>query len=386
MKLYLIAGEASGDTRAAEVMRSLSALAAERGESVEFHGAGGPEMRALAPAIQDWSEEAVVGLWDVLKKYPYFRRKFAAMLREIEALQPDAVLFIDYPGFNLRMAGALRHRGTSAKLIYYVSPQVWAWNRRRIPQMAHTLDLMLCIFPFEKALYEKSGLKTVFVGHPLLDSLADKKGEPPREENLVGLLPGSRKKEIARIFPVMLQTAHAMQQARPDLRFEAAAATETLAATMRIMAMGSPVTVRLGGAHALMNRATVGMVASGTATLEATFFEMPMVLVYRVAAFTWVIGKRLVRVPFLGIANILAGREIIPEFLQDAAEPSRLAAALLGMLGNPEQRATQTAAYREVIAGLGNGGAANRAAHAIWAELHGSPLAEPDRPALSSEP
>jgi len=369
MKFYLIAGEASGDARGAELMRSLSDLASAKGAAPEFLGAGGPQMRALAPEIVDWSGEAVVGLWDVLKKYSYFRRQLNAMVREIGEQKPDAVILIDYPGFNLRMAKALKRLDPGLRIIYYISPQVWAWNRGRIPQMARMLDLMLCIFPFEKELYEQSGLKTVFVGHPMLDSLAAKKQEGLCEETLVGLFPGSRSKEVSRIFPVMLNAAAEMRKARPELRFEAAAATETLAATMRVMAAGSPVTVRLGNYHELMNRSAVGMVASGTATLEATFFEMPFVLLYRVASLTWIIGKRLVRVPFLGISNILAGREIVREFLQEAAEPRAVADELLSMLNNPEKRTVQKQAYREVIAGLGGGGASIHAAEAIMAEL-----------------
>jgi len=370
MNFYLIAGEASGDARAAEVMQHLTALARARGEDVHFYGAGGPKMQALGPAIQDWSGEAVLGLWDVLKKYPYFRRKFAAMLREIGERKPDAVILVDYPGFNLRMAKAVKRSYPGQRVIYYVSPQVWAWNRRRIPQMARTLDLMLCIFPFEKALYEQSGLKTEFVGHPLLDALApEKERAAKREETLVGLFPGSRNKEVSRIFPLMLQTAAVLRKARPELRFEAAAATESLATTMRGMAAGADIDIHVGGAHGLMNRAAVGMVTSGTATLEATFFGLPFLLVYSVAPFTWVIGKRLVRVPFLGISNILAGREIIREFLQDAAEPLAMADELLSMLNNPEKRAAQQAEFRQVVAGLGNGGASLRAAQAILAEI-----------------
>ena len=371
MKLYLIAGEASGDTRAAELMQSLNALAADRGEKIEYCGAGGPEMKALAPAIEDWSGEAVVGIWDVLKKYSYFRAKLAAMLREIDALAPDAVIFIDYPGFNLRLAKAIKQRDPSARLIYYISPQVWAWNRGRIPQMARMLDLMLCIFPFEKELYEKSGLATAFVGHPLLDSLAAKKTETPREETLVGLFPGSRKKEVFRIFPMMLETARQIRASRPELRFEAAAASETLAATMRVMAAGTDVTVRLGGAHELMNQAAVGIVTSGTATLEATFFELPFVLVYKVAPVTWTLGKWLVRVPFLGISNILVGREIVREFLQSDARPEVVADELLSLLNDPAKRETQRAEFRKVIAGLGQGGASVRAAEAILEKLRG---------------
>src|SRR3954469_4849318 len=163
--------------------------------AVEFLGAGGREMKALAgDAIHDWADEAVVGLWDVLKKYGYFRGQFNRVRAEIERVQPDAVVFIDYPGFNLRLAHALRARRMKAKLIFYISPQVWAWHRGRIPKMARDLDLMLCLFPFEEPLYAASGLKTVCVGHPLLDSLAAKRGAFERTSNLVGLFPGSREK------------------------------------------------------------------------------------------------------------------------------------------------------------------------------------------------
>jgi lipid-A-disaccharide synthase len=334
-------------------------------------------MRALAPAIQDWSAEAVVGLWDVLRKYGYFKKQFNAMLREIAEKMPDAVVLIDYPGFNLRIAKALKKRLPKLRIIYYISPQVWAWNRRRIPEMARTLDLMLCIFPFEKALYEKSGLKTAFVGHPMLDSLARKRAAQiiPRSETIVGLFPGSRMKEVTRNFPIMIAAAKEMRRARPELRFEAAAASANLAEIMRKMVSeraepsGVAIAVTNGSSHQLMQRAAVGMVASGTATMETAFFEMPFVIVYRVAALTWEVGKRVVRVPFLGMVNILAEREIVPEFLQDAAEPVAVADELLSLLNMREKREAQLASLREVVAGLGAGGASQRAAEAIWGEL-----------------
>lgn len=372
MKLYLIAGEASGDARGAEVMRSLTELAAAQGTDVQFFGAGGPQMQAIAPAIQDWSGEAVVGLWDVLKKYGYFRRQFYAMLAEIEAVKPDAVVFIDYPGFNLRLAKALRKAKTPAKLFYYISPQVWAWNRRRIPQMARTLDLMLCIFPFEKALYEKSGLPTVFVGHPMLDSLAPKKGAVKRERDLIGLFPGSRTKEVSRIFPVMVETALELKRQQPELRFETAAASSKVEALMREILQRYPETgiaVRLRGSHELMQQAAVGMVASGTATMEAAFFEMPFSILYRVAPLTWEVGKRLVKVPFLGMVNILAGRELVKEFLQQAAQAPDVAREVRSLLEDDAKREAQLQGLREVIRGLGEGGAGMRAAEAIVAAL-----------------
>ena len=185
MKLYVIAGEASGDARGAELLRALRPLA----PSLAIHGAGGHEMAALASApFTDWAGEAVVGLWDVLKKYGYFKAQFDRMLGEVARLQPDALILIDYPGFNLRFAKAARAAHPRMKIIYYISPQVWAWNRGRIPKMARYLDLMLCIFPFEKPLYEASGLRTEFVGHPMLDSLAARRTGVARDAALVGQL------------------------------------------------------------------------------------------------------------------------------------------------------------------------------------------------------
>ncbi|HWL54712.1 MAG TPA: lipid-A-disaccharide synthase [Chthoniobacteraceae bacterium] len=380
MKLYLIAGEASGDARGAEVMRSLSHQAEADGVALSFRGAGGPKMKALAPAIDDWSGEAVVGLWDVLKKYGYFRRKFHAMQREIAEWQPDAVVFIDYPGFNLRLARALRRerdaKGGSPppKLFYYISPQVWAWNRRRVPQMARTLDLMLCIFPFEKELYEATGLETVFVGHPMLDTLAAARRDLPRQSDLVALLPGSRGKEVSRIFPVMAAAAWQMHRKQPHLRFEVAAASDALAQEIRSLAAAAgfagesagALTVRTGGSHDLMQQAAVGMVASGTATVESAYFGLPFLLVYRVAPLTWSVGKALVKVPFLGMVNILAGEAIVPEFLQNDATPDAIARTATALLTDTERRDRQTARFREIIAGLGEGGAGARAAEAIF--------------------
>ncbi len=375
MKLYLVAGEASGDARGAELMRALRAL----DPTLEFFGAGGREMRALAGgAFVDWADEAVVGLWDVLKKYAYFKKQFDRMLAHVARVRPDAVIFIDYPGFNLRLAKALRQRIPGLKTIYYISPQVWAWNRGRIGEMARFLDLMLCIFPFEKPLYEKSGLRTVFVGHPMLESLAAKRTGTPREANLVGLFPGSRGKEVRKIFPVMVRAARAMQLAEPTLAFAAAAASEAAADSMRailreVKADESWCPITLRGSHALMQRASAGMVASGTATLEAAFFGMPLVILYRVAWLTWVIGKRLVKIDFLGMPNILAGREIAREFLQEAAEPDAIAAEMLRLLREPAARVTIARDLAAVIAQLGDPGAGTRAATAIAAELGFAP-------------
>ena len=371
MKLFLVAGEASGDARGAELMRALQEL---HGGALEFHGLGGPQMNALSQGnIRDWTDRAgVIGFIDVIKNYGYFRREFAAALEAIERLQPDAVLFIDYPGFNLRLAAAIKQRGLSPKVIYYISPQVWAWHRSRIPKMAKTIDLMLCLFPFEKPLYEQSGLRTEFVGHPMLDSLKAKRIAEPREENLVALLPGSRKREVKKIFPTMLATAALLHQRKPELRFAAAASSEKMRGLMQEVLdqyPGVPCEISLRNAYDLMQRAAVGMVASGTATLEASYFRLPFALVYRVAWLTYEIGRRVIRVPFIGMANILAGREVIREFIQGAAQPAALADYLQGLLEKPAAREELIAGTDGAIATLGEGGAAKRAAEAVLAEL-----------------
>ncbi|MGV3533869.1 MAG: lipid-A-disaccharide synthase, partial [Chthoniobacteraceae bacterium] len=293
---------------------------------------------------------------------------------EIGKVQPRALILIDYPGFNLRLARAVRKQHPGIRIIYYISPQVWAWNRGRIPKMAQYVDLMLCIFPFEKELYETSGLRTEFVGHPMLDTLASKRTGVDREKDLIALLPGSRGKEVRKIFPVMLEAAKLLQGSQPSLRFAAAAASTEMQALMEELRSAAgmneetcPITLRTS--HELMQRATVGMVASGTATLESAFFGMPMVILYRVAWLTWVIGKRLVRVPFLGMPNILAGREVAREFLQEAARPEAIAAEVLRIAQSEDVQRRIHADLAGVIAKLGEPGAGERAAAAVAHEL-----------------
>jgi len=374
MKLYFVAGEASGDSRGAELIQSLSA----KQPGIEFLGLGGRQMRALSrEQIEDWCERAaVLGFIDVIKNYGYFRDRLNSTIEKVIQLKPDAVVLIDYPGFNLRLAKAVRARNPAQRIIYYISPQVWAWNRGRIPKMARDLDLMICIFPFEKPLYEQSGLKTEFVGHPMVDSLGAKRTNAPRDPDLVTLLPGSRKREVKKIFPVMVQAAGLILKKRPGTRFAAAAASPKMAALMQEILTeqgnggnGLPCELSLRNAHELMQGASAGMVASGTATLEASFFRLPYVLIYKAAWLTFFVGRRLVRVKWLGIVNILAGREIVREFLQEDAKPEAIAGEVLSLLDEPAARQRLQAATEEVIAQLGQPGASDRAAEAILGVL-----------------
>lgn len=368
-RLYFVSGEISGDTHGAEVMHALRE--ASTGD-IAFSGVGGPDMRKIGgERVVDWVEEAaVVGVWEVLKKYGYFREQFDRVLQEIKEWQPDAVVLIDYPGFNLRLAKALRKAGVKSKIIYYISPQVWAWNRGRIPKMAKLLDLMICIFPFEKELYEASGLPTVFGGHPMVDRLNALRTGKPRDETLIALLPGSREREISKIFPVLLDAARIMQKARPDLRFAAAAASKKLAARMEEMQGTRRICdVQLGTAYDLMQHSGCGAVASGTASLEAAFFGLPYCLVYKVAPLTYLAARMLMKVKFLGMVNILAGREIVHEFLQKEADSRLIADELLRLTNSEDARAALAEELAQATSQLGEGHAHHRAAGVILEQL-----------------
>ena len=376
---WFVAGETSGDARAAEVMRAIRQL----DSGIRFAGAGGQKMQELAgQPFDNWTDKsAVLGLWDVLRQYGYFRDKFRRMIADILAIRPRAVVLVDYPGFNLRLAKALRACGFRGKILYYISPQVWAWNRGRIPKMAKILDLMICVFPFEAPMYEASGLHTVFVGHPLLEALENERIGCAREPGLVGLFPGSREREVRRIFPAMVAAASIVRKNFPAARFEVSAASEKLAARMRAMAPGFD--VRSGNAHGLMQRASAGIVCSGTATLEAAFFGLPYCLVYKSAWLTFEVGKRLVDVDCLGIINILnnyivnpppdpklpakPSPHIVREFIQHWATPEALAAETLRLLESPGERDALAAKLLAIISTLQAEGASRRAASALLA-------------------
>src|SRR5213595_1150428 len=216
MTIYFVAGEVSADDHGAALMRSLRELDPE----LKFIGRGGPQMQQVAGAqFKNWiGDAAVLGLWEVLRKYGYFREQFRQTLNEIQESKLDAVVLIDYPGFNLRLARALRRQSQRQKTIYYISPQVWAWNRGRIKRMAHFIDLVLCIFPFEVDLYKQAGLRALFVGHPMIERLQARKIDTERDRNLIGLFPGSRSREVRKIFPVLLETARSLLKRNANMR------------------------------------------------------------------------------------------------------------------------------------------------------------------------
>ena len=332
--IYLVAGEVSGDLHGAELI-----LALKKEEKHSFAGWGGTHM-AEAGGTKNWVEKAgVMGIWDVLKQYSWFKARFHETLAEIEEKKPEVLVLIDYPGFNLRLAKAVKARFPEVKILQYVCPQVWAWKQSRIPKMAQWLDQVVCLFPFEVEVLAKGGCPGIYLGHPIVDELHEKKEELEREPHLIGLFPGSRRREVDRLFPALVETSRLLIQENPQLKFEVPAISEKLAQTMQTMLSDEdPIEIRVGTSHSLMQRAVCAVMASGTATLEAAWFGLPYCIIYKVAPLTWRIAKMVVKVDHVGIVNILAKREVVPEFLQHDLQPSQLAEWVSGQLQELKSR------------------------------------------------
>jgi len=372
--IFFVAGEVSADNHGAALMRCLRGL----DNRLQFVGRGGPQMREIAgEQFKNWTgEAAVLGLWEVLRKYGYFREQFHETLREIRESKPDAVVLIDYPGFNLRLARALRRQAPRQKIIYYISPQVWAWDHGRIKRMAHFIDLVLCIFPFETDLYNQVGLRALFVGHPMIERLQDRKIDTQRDPNLIGLFPGSRSREVRKIFPVMLETVRELRKHNRNLRFEVAAASEQLALEMSPAVAGldqsqdgEAIQIKVDETAVIMQHAWAGIVASGSATLEAAYFRLPFVLIYKVMWPTYLAARLVVNVKYLGMPNLLADKEVVPEFIQYRAKPRAVVEAVQPLIENANARDRMISEFDSIIGRLGETGASERAARAIIEEM-----------------
>jgi lipid-A-disaccharide synthase len=367
-RVYVVAGELSGDAHGAGMLRSLR----EKVSDLEIRGVGGPEMAEIAGAgLKDWVEDAaVMGVWEVLKRYGWFKQRFAEMLADLKKWQPDVLVLIDYPGFNLRFAEAVKRECPATRIVYYISPQVWAWNKGRIPKMVKLLDEMLCLFPFEQPIFRNAGLKTTFVGHPLVDELEGKRIScGGRDELLVGLFPGSREREIARLFPMMVESAKRLNAWNADLKFEVPAASPKLAEQIQQLSgeanAADLIQVSTGSSHSLMQRACCAVIASGTATLEAAYYGLPYCLVYRTAPLTYLLARLLVKIKFIGLVNILAGEGVVEELIQSAAEPVAVAGSLRAFLESPAKRVALQARLAGTADKLGGHGAHERAARAV---------------------
>ncbi len=372
--LMILAGEVSGDQHAAALVR---ALRAER-PAWRFIGFGGPEMRAAGVETRfDIADLAVLGLTEVIRRYGFFRGVMREMLALAARERPRAVILVDYPGFNLRFAKAVRRLGP--RVIFYICPQVWAWHRERIPHMARILDRLITIFPFEPALFLKTSLRVDFAGHPLVDAAADAWSRPPVAlpwggRRRVALLPGSRQQEVRRLLPDLWAAAAEIDRRCDDVGFiiatPDAAGAERLRALLATLPPGpARIEIVAGETRQVLRQAQAALVASGTATLEASLMLCPMAIVYRVAPLTYWVARRLVKIPHIGLVNIVAERQVCPEFIQAAVQPTALADAILPLLLDDARRAAVQADLRDVNTRLGSGAAAQRAAACILDEV-----------------
>ena len=374
----IVAGEASGDAHAASLVRSLRAAAT--GTKIDFFGSTGAQMRAAGvDSIVKTDELAILGLWEIGQALPKFWRAFGELKRAAIDRKPDAVVLVDWPDFNLRLARWLHRRGV--RVIYYISPQLWAWRSYRVHSVQRDVDLLLSILPFEKEWYAARGMTQVeYVGHPLTGEVRARYGREEfcRRHNLhqsqpiVALLPGSRHKELVRILPPMLDAASLISKQRPEVQFVVmVAANRDPKEAQQIIAAGDGASSFKDSLRVIhretreaLSAADAAAVASGTATLEAALLATPLVVVYKESALNWHALGSLITAEHYGLVNLIAGRRLAAELIQDDLNGESLARELLALL-KPDRNAAMRAELREVTKKIGDPGASDRAARAI---------------------
>lgn len=363
MRVFLVAGEASGDLHAANLVRALRV--ADPG--VEAFGVGGERLRESGFECVARSEElSVMGLAEVVRDLPRLLRLSRRVRAAALARRPDVAVLVDSPDFNLPLARHLHRAGIP--VVVYVSPQLWAWRSGRVRRIRRDVRRVLCILPFEVAFYEAHGVAAEYVGHPLVDELAPVIAARPRvEEGTLALLPGSRWHEVESLLPTMLRAAGELRREKPDLRVRLVAAPGLERGRLSAMTAAAPIPVELvtDDRHRALASCAAAMVASGTATLECALLDVPMVVGYRLHALSYALAKMMVKVPHVALANLVAGERLAPEAVQHEFNAGRLVAEARRLLGPGGD--AQRAGLAEVRRRLGGPGASARAAAAIAA-------------------
>lgn len=356
--VMLSAGEASGDRHAASLYRELKALM----PNVSALGMGSDAMReAGVELVFDSRDIGVIGLIEVLRHYGEIRAALRQMQQTLASRRPDLLICVDYKEFNFRLAKTAKSLGI--KVLFYVSPQVWAWRPGRVEQYGRIIDHMAVIFPFELPFYEAYGVPATYVGHPLAGKVHPSLSKDearlalglPQTGPLVGLLPGSRTNEIRRLLPVILEAARALRESHPGIRFLLfqAASLQDEALDVALRAQNLPIQIIRGQDYNALQLCDAVITVSGTATLEVALLHRPMVIVYRLSALSYWLGRLLVKVPFIGLPNILAGRGIVREFIQYEATAANMADEIAKILDDADYRTRMTQALLEVKEKLG---------------------------------
>ncbi|MGV1098961.1 lipid-A-disaccharide synthase [Thiovibrio sp. JS02] len=378
LKIMIVAGEASGDMHAARLIAALKA----RRPDARICGVGGPALAAEGVEIlYDAARLAVVGIFEVISHFSFIREAMRILVRRLREDPPDLLILVDYPDFNFHLGKKARKLGVP--IFYYISPQVWAWRSGRVKTIRALVDRMAVILPFEQAFYRKFGMEVDFVGHPLMDAVRATlpaarfrlRHEIGPEATVVGLLPGSRKRELSAMLPVFLAAAKIIKAKVRDAVFllplAPTLAEEDLFAA-GLADCGLPVRVSREDRYELMASCQAVMAASGTVSLELAILNVPMVISYKVSPLTYFLGRRLIKVQYASLVNLVAGREVVPELLQHEATPEKIAEATLKLLADNEERGRMLAGLGEVREKLGGAGASARAAELVLKTADGS--------------
>ncbi len=371
-RILIVSGEVSGDQHGAQLVTAALNL----DPTIQFLGMGGDKMRQAGVDIRvDNKELAVVGAIEVLSHAWPLLRAWRTLKAIIRHQPPDLVVLIDYPGFNLQIARIAKKSGI--KVLYYISPQVWAWKQHRVKIIRKRVDKMLVVFPFEETIYQREGVPVEYVGHPLAGKVqadisaaeARRRFEIPENENarIVGLLPGSRKGEIHRLLPTILQAAEQLKARYPDLLFMLPLASSLTAADLKpyLRSTKLPICIVREQFYNALQLCEAAIVTSGTATLETALLGVPMVIIYKTATITFHIAKRIIKIPYIGLCNIVAGRHIVKELIQHDANPSQIANEISHILDDREYREQMQENLRAVKEKLGAGGGSQQAARAL---------------------
>jgi len=370
LRILLSCGEPSGDLYAGALTRELRALA----PGLEISGLGGPQFAAAGGTlVEDYRGLAVTGLTEAIAKLPRSRAAIARLVQRARADRVDALVLIDFPDFNFQLARRVKPLGIP--IVYYISPQIWAWRAGRLKTMRGIADRVLVIFPFEEQIYRDGGVPVEFVGHPLIDlatASAPRSVFLPRigrdpEAPTIAILPGSRANEVGHTLPDLAAAANIIRASIPAAQFVVARAPGLDDRLFDVMQRKSVAKVSIveGDTDAVLASADVALTASGTATVQTALHDVPMVIVYRLSALTFRIVRRLVKVDAIGMVNLIAGEKIVPELIQDQFTPEAVAAEALSMLTDPRRAAAIRQGLARVRERLGGSGASRRAAEAI---------------------
>lgn len=373
LHLFFIAGENSGDLHGSNLLKALR----RQYPAIKAVGLGGPQLKAAGMKLRFnmLRELAIIGIVGVIKNFRTIHRVFTQTENYLKRHRPDAIILIDYAGFNIRMAARARRLGIP--VIWYISPQIWAWHKERITTLAKVVDLMLVIFPFETGLYRAKGVEVVHVGHPLFDVIKlDQTKEEVYEEfgldptrPLITIVPGSRSREVSDFLGIMLNGARRYAEISPETQFAVIRATtidqEDIEKIIEREELPFKVTIVDRKRYNMRRHADFSWVKSGTSTLEAAILGAPHLIVYKVNFLTWVIGKQLFTISFIGLPNIVAGSLIVPELLQDEFTPMNLAEQTAFYMQNPEEYSRMVRDLDKVRDALGEPGASDKAARAI---------------------